>query len=187
MIDNNDPIPGRHGFDIGTVVHRNDPLGRGRVRVRVPGVMEPAGPWAWPLGAPGGGAADRGAWWIPELGAEVAVLYKGGDTQFPYYMPAQWRAPGGASEVPVASDGGDPDVRVLAFGAYDLVVDTRGGSKSFRVVDKAAGDNVIEMDGSTRAIRISSTVAIQIESTGTVEINGLVVTINGIPAGLGRL
>lgn len=186
-VDHDDPDPKRFGLEIGVVVDREDPKGIGRVRVRIPGLIDERSAWAFPLGAPGGGSKNRGLWWIPEVGAEVAILFKNGDIDHPYYMVANWGAPGGTAESPDASDGGDPDVRAFGFGPYDLVIDTRDGRKKFRIVDSDASDNVIEFDGVTRTLQLSSTVGIQIKSTGTIDIQGLVVTINGIPAGSGRL
>lgn len=175
------------GMHVGVVTHRHDPKGLGRVRVRVPGVLEPASAWAYPIGAPGAGSADRGMWWIPEVGGEVAVFLKGGDPDHPYYMPANWGRPrGGASEVPEAA-AGNPDIVAISFGAYEIVVDTRAATKKLAIRDKRAQDNVLEFDGLTRRMKISSTVGIAIESTGQIEINGLVVTINGIVAGSGQL
>jgi hypothetical protein len=187
VIDPDNPDPKILGLQIGVVVARDDPRGLGRVRMRIPGLVEPASPWALPMGLPGGGSVDRGIWWVPELGAEVAVLFKGGDPDVPFYIPANWGAPGGQSEVPDASAGGHPDVRVMAFGAYDLVVDSRPGSKGFKVVDRADGENLLEFDGVTRTLGISATTAVKIESTGQISIDGLVVTIKGIQAGLGQL
>jgi uncharacterized protein involved in type VI secretion and phage assembly len=135
----------------------------------------------------GGGQADRGLFWVPEEGAEVGVLFKMGDPDHPYYLPANWGAPGGQKETPEASDDGDPDVRVAAFGPYDLVIDTRAGVKKLRIVDKADAENLLEFDGVTKVLTISSTTAIKIQSTGQIDIQGLVVTINGIVAGLGQL
>ena len=179
--------PELYGINIGEVVDRTDPNGLGRVRVRIPGIIEPASAWAWPFGMPGGGAKDSGTFWVPALGAEVAVFFKMGDPDHPYYTTANWGAPGGESEVPTASDSGNPDVRVLAMGAYDVVVDTRAGSKKFKIVDKAAADNVLEFDGATRTLTISATTGIKIESSGQIDIEALIVTINGIIAGSGQL
>ena len=183
MIDPDQPDPPLLGLHVGVVTHRDDPDGLGRVRVRIPGVVDAPSNWAWPLGAPGGGQRDRGLFWVPEVGAEVGVLFKQGDPDVPFYLPANW----GRDEPPEASDGGDPDVRVVALGAYDIVVDTRAGSKKLRIVDKAAGDNLLEFDGVTRGLTISATTAISIQSTGQIDIQGLIVTINRIVAGTGQL
>ena len=164
-------------------------MGLGRIRARIPGVV-PASAWAWPLGAPGGGARDKGTWWIPEDGAEVGILFKRGDPEHPYYLVANWGAPSAGNEVPEAAQvagKGDPDIRVLGFGAYDMVVDTRAATKSFKIVDKADGENLLEFDGITRVLTISATTAIKINATGAIEIQGLTTTIQGIIAGSGNV
>lgn len=184
--DYDDPDPRYLGLEVGVVVARDDPEGLGRVRVRIPGLVEPASAWAWPLGAPGGGASDRGMWWIPEEGAEVGIFFKRGDPDHPWYLPANW----GRSEVPGAAQvagKGDPGIRVFAFGSYDMVIDARAGSASFKIVDKSDGENLIEFDGLTKVLTISATTAISIESTGRIDIQGLVTTIQGIVAGSGNV
>lgn len=187
--DPDQPDPLFPFLEIGVVIDRSDSKGLGRVRVRIPGVI-PASAWAWPLGAPGGGSADKGTWWIPEIGAEVGVFFKRGDPDHPYYLPANWGAPPAGNEVPTAAQvggKGDPDIRVLAFGTYDVVIDTRPATKSFKIVDKADGENLIEFDGVTRVLTISATTAIRINATGAIEIQGLITTIQGIVAGSGNL
>lgn len=67
------------GLHVGEVVDREDPEGLGRVRVRIPGLVEPASAWAWPLGTLGGGSDRRGFFCVPEKGAEVGVLFHQGD------------------------------------------------------------------------------------------------------------
>lgn len=178
--DNPDFDPRFLGIHEGPVVDRNDPEKLGRVKVRIPGLVEPATPWAWPVGAPGGGTKDRGFWWIPDEGSEVAVWFKGGDPDQPRYMPAMW----GTGEPPEPS-GGDPEKIALAFGPYDFVVDRT--TKGLLIVDRADPENKIEFDGVTKAIEISSKVGVNIKSTGQVDIQGLVVSINGVPAGTGKL
>lgn len=162
-----EPDPRFLGLEVGVVVERDDPRGVGRIRVRIPGLIEPASAWAFPLGLPGGGAPDRGTWWVPEEGAEVGVFFKRGDPDHPYYLPANWGSPSSGNEVPAAAqvdDKGHPDIRVLAFGGYDLVVDTRSGSKAFRIVDKADGENVLEYDGEANELRLGAKAAIRVVS-----------------------
>jgi hypothetical protein len=178
-----DPIPKMNGLYIGVVADRDDPEGLGRVRVRIPGLIEPASNWAWPLGSSGGGNEDEGFFNVPSLDSEVGVFFKLGDPDHPYYLPANW----GSGEVPEASSSGDPDIKVMALKDYDIVVDTRTATKGFKIVDKAANDNIIEFNGVTRSMKISSTTSIEISSTGQISIDGLIVTINGITAGLGQL
>ena len=60
------------GMYVGYVTKRDDEEQLGRVRVCIPGVLEPESAWAWPLGTSGGGSKDQGFFAVPEEGAEVA-------------------------------------------------------------------------------------------------------------------
>ena len=89
-----------YGMYLGYVTHRDDPEGLGRVRVCIPGLIEPHSAWAWPLGTCGGGSKDRGFFAVPEVGAEVAIFFNQGDPEAPHYISAHWGKPDGMSEVP---------------------------------------------------------------------------------------
>ena len=54
------------GLYVGYVTKRDDEEQLGRVRVCIPGVLEPESAWAWPLGTGGGGSKDRGLFAVPE-------------------------------------------------------------------------------------------------------------------------
>ena len=59
----------------GEVTRRDDPDGLGRIKVRIPGVVEPETPsWAFPIGSQGGGWAQHGSWEPPPIGANVNVV-----------------------------------------------------------------------------------------------------------------
>ena len=178
MRDPNDPDPRYNGLAEGEVVDRDDPRGLGRVRVRVPGLIEPASPWAWPLATLGGGP-DRGAWFIPEVGAEVGVLFLHGDPDRPYYVGGHWGINDVLSSVdPDGTGKGDPDIRAIETNGYAIVIDERDGRKSLIIRDKAGG-NEIELDGLTRGIAIRATTAITIEALGQVDIDGAIVRVAG--------
>src|SRR6185503_13488238 len=74
------------GLHVGHVVDRADPLKLGRVRIRIPGLIQAASAWAFPLGTLGGGSDRRGFFAVPEDGAEVGVLFQEGDVERPYYL-----------------------------------------------------------------------------------------------------
>lgn len=85
-----------NGFVWGTVVDDKDPLGIGRVRVRIEGMFEPAHPeWVLPLGWPGAGLPSQGSKYSTKIGAQVAVIFENGD---PDSTPGYLTAPYGASE-----------------------------------------------------------------------------------------
>jgi uncharacterized protein involved in type VI secretion and phage assembly len=173
------------GLQEGEVTDNEDPRGLGRVRIRIPGLIEPESAWAFPMGIIGGGKKNRGIFWPPEVGSEVYVFFKNGDPDYPRYLGGHWGAPGGDTETPDASEDGDPEVRVISFGGYEIVVDTREGSKAFRIRDQDDEENLLEYDGETKLLTISATTGIKLASTGQVDV--LLFTVNEVPAGLGKL
>ena len=185
MVDHDDPdvTPDRFGMHIGVVTDTADPLKAGRVRVRIPGIYEPQSPWCFPMGVPGGGTSDRGLWWVPDVGSDVAIFFNRGDEDAPYYMPANW----GQGQPPTSSEDGDVDVVTVSTKEYNIVIDGRTGQKKFTIVDKAADDNVLEFNGQTRKLTIKATAGITIESVGEINIQGLLVRVNGVVAGSGLL
>src|SRR5690349_6704034 len=118
----------RYGMHLGYVVDRDDPLHLGRVRVCIPGVHEPHGPWAFPLGTVGGGGRNRGFFAVPEDGAEVAVFFREGDPACPHYLAAHWGIVDGENEVPREAQSSN-DARVLATATFRIVVDETAGAR----------------------------------------------------------
>lgn len=141
----------RHlGLEVGVVVEREDDQQLGRVRVRIPGLIEPASAWAFPLGTVGGGSDARGFYSVPEVGAEVGVLFHQGDVDHPYYLCGHWGKPGGSTEVPTPirnlSKTDAPQVRVFETKRYLLTFDDRSGNELLAITDKSSGD-AIELKG----------------------------------------
>lgn len=167
---------------IGEVVDREDPECLGRVRVRIPGLVEPASAWAWPLGTVGGGSDRRGFFAVPEKHAEVGVLFNQGDVDHPYYLCGFWGKPGGKTEVPEPikelSKDDAPQVRAFETGRFLLVFDDRAGKEALLIKDKKSGDQV-EFDGAAMGITIKGTSALLLKSDGIVSIEGTTVQLNG--------
>ena len=170
------------GLYIGHVVDRADPEQLGRVRVRIPGLIEPASAWAFPLGTVGGGSDRRGFFAVPEAGAEVGVLFHQGDVDHPYYLCGHWGKPGGATEVPSParelSNDDVPQVRAFETRRFLLVFDDRAGKETLRIQDKASGDQ-IELDGAAMGITVKATSALLLQADGLVRIEGTTIVING--------
>ena len=164
---------------MGVVTDNADPEKLGRVRVQIPGLIEGASAWAFPLGWPAAGAKQRGAYRPPPKGAEVGVFFNQGDIDHPHYMcghPGLGEAP---EEVADSTAEEAPQVQVLHEGErYRIVLDERSGKQQLQMRDKKTGDE-IAFDGKRLAIHISATSAVSIESKGAVDIKGLAVTING--------
>ena len=170
------------GLHVGEVVDREDPEGLGRVRVRIPGLIEPASAWAWPLGTLGGGSDRRGFFSVPEKGAEVGVLFHQGDVDHPHYLCGHWGKPDGQAEVPEPARGlskeDTPRVRAFETERFLLSFDDREGKEALVVKDKTSGDQ-IEFDGKGMGITVKATSALMLKADGMVSIDAAVVQING--------
>jgi len=189
MLDNS-PDPQHYAVYDGVVTDRNDPKKIGRVRIRVPGLIADPGVWALPIGMPGAGSAAKGLFFVPEVGAEVAVFFKMGDVDHPRYLAGAWGRPSGQSELPssvlTAEDGTTydtneiPNVTAIETRGYEIVIDDNEGHERLTIRDKNSPDeDIIEIDGVNHGVRIKGTVAVRIESTGAVSIDALQVNING--------
>jgi uncharacterized protein involved in type VI secretion and phage assembly len=167
---------------IGEVVDREDPEGLGRVRVRIPGLVDPASPWAFPLGTVGGGSDRRGFFSVPEKGAEVGVLFHQGDVDHPFYLCGHWGKPSGQAEVPEPARSlpkeETPQVRAFETKRFLLAFDDREGKEAFLIKDKKSGDQ-IEFDGVAMGITIKATAGLVLKADGLVNIEGAAVQING--------
>lgn len=166
------------GLFIGSVTDRNDPEGLGRVRFCIPGLIEPSGPWAFPLGTSGGGSKDTGLFAVPELGAEVGILFNQGDPDAAYYMTAQWGKPGGVSEVPKEAQVTPPDNRVFATPNFRIELDESKGSRKLQLINKLTGDSLL-FDAEDNTVTLQGTTAITIKALGAISIEAAVVTIAG--------
>lgn len=170
----------------GVVTRNDDPFRIGRVKVRVPGLLEPESRWAFPIGTVGGGSKSMGFFSVPEVGAEVSVWCSQGDPDFVFYASGHWGRPRGVPDSPSflhaedVTDADAPMLRGFETERFVLLFDNRPGKESFEVRDKTSGDG-IAYDSTTRAMQLKATTAIVIDATGVVDIKGAAVTIAGRP------
>lgn len=165
----------------GVVVDRTDPEQLGRVRARIPGLCEPYTAWAFPIGTMGGGSKKRGAKSTPQLGAEVAIWFRGGDPDQPYFAAGHWGKPDGASEMPTdaADQAKEADVHCIEFDRYAITVDERDpAAQSLIIKDKVSGDS-IEFDGKAPGMVIKATAALVIDVDGLCSIDASKLVLNG--------
>jgi hypothetical protein len=169
----------------GVIVDNVDPLVVGRVRVTIPGLIEPYSAWALPVGSPGAGSDARGLWCIPKIGANVSVMFKEGDPDHPRYFTGPWGAPNDAPESPTfvrdLSPADAVEVSGLETDRWAIVLDDRAGNESLTIRDRFVPGNSIVIDAVQQAVRINGTVAVQIKSTGVVSIEALQIVLNGRP------
>ena len=181
------PDPKFHGFYDGVVVDNRDPLRVGRVRVRIPGLVEPFSSWALPMANPGGGSDSVGFYFPPKIGAEVGVMFKLGDIDRPRFWIGTWGAPGGQPESPsfvrdLAADQA-PQVQGIETDRWRIVFDNRAGQERLVIEDRnppaGGGADFIEIDGAGNGVTISGTAAVYIKSSGVVNIDAMQLLLNG--------
>ena len=165
---------------VGYVTARNDPEKLGRVRVCIPGLLEPQSSWAWPLGTCGGGKKDCGFFAVPEVGAEVAIFFNQGDIEAPYYISAHWGKPDGESEVPAEAQKDEPDNRVIATPTFRIEMDETDSAKKLKISNKKTGDHLL-FDAESNTVTLQGTTAITIKATGRISIESPQVFISGRP------
>ncbi len=159
------------GMYVGYVVDRDDPDNLGRVRVCVPGLIEPHSAWAWPLGTVGGGSKNRGFFAVPEQNAEVALFFNQGDIEQPWYLCAQW----GSGEPPEEAK---PDNRVLATETFRIELDETKGARKLKLSDKKSGQFIL-FDAEDNTLTIQATTAITIRALGAISLEATQVNIAG--------
>jgi hypothetical protein len=168
----------RYGFmHVGVIMQRGDPLGIGRVQVTIPGFLDQTG-WAFPMGAPGGGTKSRGFFFVPKMGSEVCVFFKGGDPDSPYFIPGNW----GSGEAPSDVNGANgEDVIAIETDLWKVLIDDRPASAFLRLSNKASGD-MIEFDGTAATgpgITIKASAALYIQCDGQFVVDASSAVING--------
>ena len=166
------------GMYVGHVTDRKDPDKLGRVRVCVPGLLEPHSAWAWPLGTVGGGSKNRGFFAVPEEGAEVALFFNQGDVDKPYFISAHWGKPNGESEVPEEAQMDSPDNRVLATETFRLELDESEGARRLKITNKKTDDYLL-FDAEENTITLQGTTSIIIKAVGAISLDATHITIGG--------
>lgn len=175
----------RDGNDLKGIYHavvtdNVDPLRLGRVRFRIPGLIEPQSAWAFPAGGLMGGIKGRGTFSAPKVEADIVAVFVGGDADVPVYFSGHY----GEGERPAYLDddgSGEPvakedchKVTILEDDRWEVVLDARGTKAKLRLRDKLTDDEVLMEKG---GINISATSLVNIVSAGGVNIDGTAVTI----------
>ena len=179
------PTDGRRERDsrtiaVGIVSDNDDPAGMGRVKVSFPWrSVEDESHWAR-IATPMAGA-DRGTYFLPEVGDEVLVAFEGGDLGHPYVLGALWN---GEDAPPAANDDGENDVRTIrsrsghaltfddaddggvritTAAGHTIVLDDDPGGETV-TIDDASGSNTIEFDATSNSLSIEAGATLSIEA-----------------------
>lgn len=137
--------PRLFGVNTGLVTDVDDPDGQGRVRVSIPWMLDVEGgtyeTWCRLITPMAG--ADRGVWFVPDPGDEVAVVFEGGDPRRPYVLGALWNG----TDAPPETMGDDNPIRsIVSRSGIRIEMDDTSGSVALRL-STPAGQKVDLLDG----------------------------------------
>lgn len=175
-----------NGIVIGVVTANDDPEGMGRVRVTYPG-MEDVGPSYWARIATPMAGADRGTYFLPEVGDEVLVAFEAGAIDHPYVLGALWN---GKDKPPADNADGTNDVRTIrSRNGHEVTFDDddQGGSVEVAtsggrrvVLDDGSGSERIVIEDGQNRIEIDSTDgSVSVAGAGTVSIQAPALELKG--------
>ncbi len=170
------PPAARHGAQLAEVVSVRDPEGISRVQVRLVGPDADGHAPVWARVAAAFAGPDRGAFFVPDVGDEVLVIFVNGDPRFPVVVGGLWNG----SQAPPETLGGDrvdrwtitgkAGTRIAivedAPGRERIVFETPGGA-SGELTDEGGGRLQVDVAG-TR-IRADAS-GVLVDAPGTVEV-----------------
>ena len=123
-----------YGVYPAVVMDIKDPDGQGRVKIGLPWMPDPQGAHyeAWARLATLMAGANRGSWFIPDVGDEVLVAFEGGDTRSPYVIGSLWN---GKDTPPESMDGSGQNLQKVlrSRNGVKITLDDRDGQEKFRV------------------------------------------------------
>ncbi|HEX8281810.1 MAG TPA: phage baseplate assembly protein V [Pyrinomonadaceae bacterium] len=176
-----------------TVTDVRDPDSQGRVKVRLPWMPdnEGGGYDVWARLATMMAGANRGTWFIPDVGDEVLVVFEGGDARRPYVVGALWN---GKDSPPEQMDGAGNNYKKSITSRRDIRItldDTEGGetltlkTPMGQTIEMKDGGITIEIkDVSGNSVKlepsgITVTAAAQVKvQCATMEVSAGMVTVN---------
>jgi uncharacterized protein involved in type VI secretion and phage assembly len=138
----------------GQVTDNNDPNSRGRVKAKVPRLLQDVETgWANPAFAYGG-ASEQGFFAVPDVGADVWVEFEGGDLSYPIWT-GTWFTDG---QVPESAQPGKKVLKTKA--GHKLVLDDDGGT--LEITD--SNGNTVTMDSSTVKVAAGNATKVVIDA-----------------------
>lgn len=166
-------------LQVGVVTDNADPEGLYRVKLMIPGLLEPESDWAPPLGTSGGGSAQRGGMVPLAIGATVGVLFHNGDPEAPYYLCGWPGITDAGSEMPDPAKAAGADahrVAALQVGNFSFAVDERDDKLVFSVLGKSTTSGApgieLQLDFKRKRITLSAVAAIILQTPGLIYLNG---------------
>ena len=139
-----------YGVMVGTVISNKD--FQGWVKVKLPGLSDDEIGHQARLAAVMAGA-ERGMFFLPEVGDEVLVAFEQGDITRPYVLGALWN---GKDKPPETNGDGKNNLRFIrSRSGHQVRLDDTDGAEKIAIIDKS-GTNHITIDTSSNTISITS-------------------------------
>jgi uncharacterized protein involved in type VI secretion and phage assembly len=163
--------PGRYtGVATGIVTNNKDPEHGYRVKVRLPWLADDESAWAR-LASPMAGA-ERGFFFLPEVGDEVLVAFEHGNINYPVIVGMLWngrdKPPQPASAVVSAT--GKVNQRILKSRlGHTVTLDDSEESPGIIIVDKT-GKNIIKLNSQTNELTISVEGNLSLNAKGNISL-----------------
>lgn len=165
---------------IGIITDVEDPLGQGRVQVKLPWLSDIPHGWA-PIALPMAGQ-NRGFWFMPEVGDEALVTFLQGDADHPFIIGFLHNG----VDTPPFDDIDQHVRRVRSVTGHVIDLDDRTGQEKVQV--HTNGGNVVELRDSDATVEISTNGGQQItvqDRPGQIELStatGTTVTLTDTPS-----
>ncbi len=152
-----------NGLVIGEVVDVDDPLGQGRVRVRMGWLPSPTlTNWA-PIASLMAGN-DRGTWFIPEVGDEAVLAFDRGDPSYPVVLGFLWNGVDAAPSTSVR------ERMIRSVNGHTIrfldSTPTPGGNAGGIAIEDASGNSIVLTNGK-----------VTVHAAGVLELDGAVIVL----------
>lgn len=161
-----------YGKYAGTVTDNQDPQQMGRVKVKVPAVLQAEAVWAMPCVPYAGDGV--GFYFIPPQGAGVWVEFEAGDPSRAIWSGCYW------SQGQLPADATSPDIKVIATDQATLKIDDTSGEVVLTNVNQAtttwSADVKTEAGSATHTVGAAGVVSESLP--GKVEVGASGVTVN---------
>ena len=136
------------GVAIGVVTNNEGDAGQGQIKVRLPWRNDQESYWVR-MAVPMAGA-DRGTYFVPEVGDEVLLAFDQGDIRHPYMIGALWN---GQDNPPQTNADGENNIRqIRSRSTHELTFDDTAGAEAIEI--KTAGGHIIRLDDSSGSEKI---------------------------------
>lgn len=176
-----------YGLAVGVVTDVVDPLGQGRVKVKLPWFNESESTGWARIAAPSAGS-NYGHYFVPQVEEEVLVAFEHGDVELPYVIGRLWNLQDLPPEMSPLL--GKSHIRTIT--GHDIVFDDVTQSIEISTstfqkitldpvkieISNMAGTVTVTLDNSTQTITLQAAASIELQAPN-IKIEGANVEING--------